>query len=157
MAQICSSDRKTTDTFKALQNESWKKNERNDCVVKALAIVCDLPYDVVHSALAKHGRKNCQVTRRWVTTAALKELGFSARAWTYQERRAMIASYPGAHSNLQNITVHHPVRFAAAWSGQPPTLLFMNGHVAALRDDLVHDWTKGTSRRVCEIWTITKE
>ena len=152
-------DRKTSAKFVNIALETSKHGETNDCAIKAICLVTGAPYSQVRDILAKYGRKTGNGTYRHWTQRCLEELGYTSTRWSFMEREEMIRSYPSPHHNLKSITTHHPNRFKAAWSkhADKTMLFFVRGHVLAVSEAQVHDWTVHTSKRVEEIWTITKK
>lgn len=142
--------------FKSLEVEAFAIGDKNDCAVKAVAIVCDVPYKLVHERLTALGRKKGRGTKRTTTESLVKSLGFEIRKWTFKERLDMVKSYPSPHCRvLHNITIHHPRRFPAAWANvHPNLLLFSRGHVSALKNGQLIDWAVNKAKRVYEVWEI---
>lgn len=54
--------------------------ETNDCTVRALMAAANIPYDVAHATMAKHGRKFGKGTTHRVQVAAYAEHGGELRA-----------------------------------------------------------------------------
>lgn len=144
--------------FTLLDTLAKAKGETNDCAVKAVALACDVPYDVAHAALREAGRQDKQGTFHWTTRKAIKKLGFKVREWTFKEKQAAIKKYPGVHSKLAYITTHHPRRFPEAWEGCHPNMLWRSArHILSVKDGKVMDWSVNNSLRVVDIWEIEKE
>lgn len=53
-----------------------RSDETNDCTVRALASAADIPYDVAHRVLKKHGRKDRKGATFKTLHAAYEECGF---------------------------------------------------------------------------------
>lgn len=142
--------------FTELQMEAYMIGERNDCTVKAVALVCDVPYKTAHEALKKVGRENGKRTFEYL--AAVRSLGFHVREWSFTEKQEVIWSYPKGHTHLHSITTHHPRRFPKAWMPhRNKRLLFLvHRHIAAVVRGEVHDWTVNKSKRVTQIWEVWK-
>ena len=143
--------------FAALKAEGAAIGERNDCTVKAIAIVTGKTYAECHAAMAAAGRKSGQGAYDHQIVKALMSLGFKA-IYDREFCDKMIATYPGAHSTLKSVTTHHPQRFAKAWANADlcadPLLLFTPCHVSAFRDGRVHDWAEGRAKRVTRVMRI---
>jgi hypothetical protein len=60
--------------YQELRKSASEHNERGDCMVKALALLTDLPYATVRQALLDAGRKPRGGTNWWVAKRALKPL-----------------------------------------------------------------------------------
>src|SRR5688572_29620818 len=67
--------------FNELKRDSERYMERDDCLVKAVAVVCDLDYEHAHRALAtnkvRHWRKFTSDDWQKATWLALHTLGFN--------------------------------------------------------------------------------
>ena len=132
-------------TSKALWNAMAAKadahGETNDCTVRALTASTGLDYDVCHAQLAKQGRKNrkgCHWTIEGPKAAAA--LGFTMRQLPRSEYRAK--------------TMITAERDPALRSGRFAVLV--RGHVAALVDGKVVDWSAGRRHRIAAIYEVTR-
>ena len=141
---------KLTDTFVKLEAEKQEHGERNDCAVKATVLVTGKPYKVCLDALRAAGRKPRQGA--WTSTIlkVMKELGAKTEP---VDPQSIIKEYPGIHSTLKHITTHHPRRFAKVWP-EGTYVLFMVGHVAVVKDGVLHDWTVNRTKRVTSIYRV---
>ena len=102
--------------------------EKNDCGVIALAIASGSTYKDAHAACARAGRKPRDGTTLPTLAMACHRLKTPVRAY-------------------ESVTGHTIGKIAA----KLPTgtyLLFTRGHVAAMIDGIVHDWTQGRRHRV---------
>lgn len=122
-------------TYKDVHEQSKKHNEHNDCSVRAVALACNVPYSEAHAALHKAGRINRHGARRSQTFAAVRSLGFELVQINY-------------HRQARTMTTAH----RACSNGA--CLVFVRGHVAAMVDGKVLDWTDGRKHRVQEIYKI---
>ena len=156
MARIAMGER--TEVFCRMEDAARAKNERNDCAVKAVAIVCDVTYDEAQAMLKRFGRKDGDGTSFFAIREAVKAFGKTPREWSYLDWQAFIQLYPGRAKELSWITTHHPVRYKKVWDAKinTPVLLFTRGHVAAYRDGKLHDWSVGRALRAWSIWSITE-
>jgi hypothetical protein len=145
-----------TDHYTQARERSSKLSETNDCAVVALAVVTGLEYDVCHAALKKAGRIDGRGTYREHTEAALLALGFRITRFGHSDIQRMIATYPGVHCNLKSITTHHPRRFAHCFAGFKTSLWFSETHVAAFKDNQLHDWSVNRALRIKTIWIVEK-
>lgn len=146
--------------YRNARRVSSAMNESNDCAVVAITLATGVAYDIVHSILKKHGRKNRKGTNLYMMKACLIELGFNYRVWSVGERVAVIHQYPGQHKGLSSITTHHPRRFAKVWARQHKNLFFFTSswrHVLAVKDGEVQDYTVNKAQRIEEIWEISRK
>ena len=133
-------------------------NESNDCVVKAIAILAKIPYQQAHDLSVTHGRKYRR--RAWFANVgymAFKELGYEMvthhkQSAYYQD---ILSQYPNGH-RPQNITFKHPKRFPDVWQIQKDMILQTGGHVGAIIDGHLIDWSAGRSFRVQSFYTLEK-
>lgn len=139
--------------------DGHQENGTVDCAVVAVAVVTGVDYDTAFKALEAAGRVENKPTPRELTKKAIEALGFKINELSYLQRQEVIANYPGVHKGLKNLTSHHPVRFGKVWKdmGLTNCLLFSMGHVAALKDGEVQDWSKGRALRVIGVWVIEKD
>lgn len=153
MASIRRECRARTETFDKMMDESIKLNENNDCAVRAVAIACNRTYTEAHVMLKSLGRKSRSGTYRAQTKAAIAAFGCRI---TERLPAEFLVRYPGRHGLvLHNVTTHHPQRFPSAWADGKTYLLFTRGHVLAVVNGVNHDWTKGSAKRVTDIWEVT--
>lgn len=129
-----------------------------DCGVIALASAAGITYEEAHAALAKEGRKAGAPTANEQLKAALEGLGFIVSVFANPSR--ITEDFPGIHKNLKNVTTHTPRRFKSAWdkhfAADANLFLFSKEHVSSYNEGLLQDWAINNSRRVHEIWEITK-
>jgi hypothetical protein len=123
--------------FDKVSKDSKSLGETKDCAVKAVAIVTNTPYKVVHAMMAKHGRKPRRGTPMGITHKVLKELG----VWV--ER---------CDDKFRSRTVNQ------LKSELPKTGRFLvrtRGHILACVNGKVMDWTDGRRHRPKEFFQIS--
>lgn len=125
-------------TFNDCLTESKQIGERNDCTVKAIAIAGGFPYLQVHEVLALNGRYRGHGCPRSVWEASMTQLGLT---WT--ETRPRQPS--GSRYTMKTIARAFP---------RGRHIVQVNGHVAALVDGKVEDWTDGRQYRVHRVLSI---
>jgi len=141
--------------YNDLRRASAAMHENNDCSVIAIAIACNVTYEMAHAACKKHGRVNRQGTFVSISEKAIYELGYKIRKWTDAEKITKIHSYPGAHKGLSAITSHHLRRFPAAWRNVHRNMIWASWrHMFAVKDGIVRDWSTNSSIRVNTIWEV---
>jgi len=128
-------------------------NETNDCAVIAIAAATGTDYATVRDLLAAAGRKTRHGTQRAASYLVLDKLGFD-RIPVVPEM--MIAQYPKAHQILKSVTSHHPRRFNKIWSDGNTYLFFFSGHVAAVIDGTLIDWSINRALQCTEIYKIVR-
>lgn len=122
--------------FKKAHKFSCEANEHKDCTVKAIAITCDVPYKVAHKALANEGRKPRCGSYRHQQARAIKALGFDL------ERIKVTAK-----------TMVKVKGDSAVSKGY--YLAYVRGHVAAVVNGKVEDWTDGRRHRIQQVYKVT--
>jgi len=130
---------------------SFGKNENNDCAVVAVAIVCGVSYDVAHAELKRCGRKDRQGTYNSITQQAVKNLGKELKFIPSHE---FIRTYPGVHSKLRHVTTHHPRRFPKSFDKSKTYLWSVRGHILAVKDGTVIDWSINKAKHVYSIYEV---
>lgn len=123
------------------KNSTAAKGEKHDCAVKAVALVCGVDYDMAHKVLAGNGRRARCGTYRPTTFKSIEHLGYKA------ER----VEVPAGAKTVRTLP------YAMSRAGLTGTfLVFVAGHVLALVDGKVEDWTQGRQRRIKDVYRITK-
>jgi hypothetical protein len=156
MAAIKRDMKTPTETFAKLKDESWALGENNDCTVKALAIAANIPYVEAHALLAAKGRKKGQGAYTYQYHQILRDLGFVLTRVNIDEIQA---KYPRSKTGgyiYKQLTSHHMDLYPEFWNDGRVYLLQMSGHVGAVRDGKIHDWTKGRAKRIQSVYRITK-
>jgi hypothetical protein len=126
----------------AMSVESDKHHETNDCTVRALTASTGLPYDVCHAQLKKQGRKNRKGCHWFIEgPKAAKALGFTMRQLSPTEYRAktMISAERDSSLNSGNYAV------------------LVRGHVAAMVDGNIVDWSQGRRHRIKAVYAVTRD
>lgn len=122
--------------FGRLERQARQHGERNDCSVKAVAITCRTNYKTAHKALADLGRKKRQGVYIPTIASAIKGLGFK------------IVRVPSPAKTLGSVAKHLQRGYY---------IVLVRGHVTAVHNGAIHDWTdEGSRRRVIEIWKIER-
>ncbi len=114
--------------------------ERNDCTVMALTAATGRSYDDCHAALAKAGRRRrrgCNFPI--IGKAAAKSLGF------------LMEELPNYEYSAKTMITAE--RDRALKAGK--YVLRVRGHVAAMVDGKIVDWTQGRRHRINNIYTFT--
>ena len=107
-------------------------SETNDCSVKAVSILCDVPYHVAHKALKLQGRKNRKGSNYFSIMFAIKSLGFKV-----QEVKHIAKTM----TTITRDPVVQDGYFA----------VFTRGHIASVVNGKVEDWTDGRRHKVKEV------
>jgi hypothetical protein len=113
-------------------------SEKNDCVVRALAVVCGLSYEDAHERLRVAGRHNRKKTPPSVTFRAYTDSGLTLR----QNTSPMFPRGTTVHTFLQL----HP-NFTGA--------LRVNGHMfGVVYGFILNDWINEDSRKLVKDYWV---
>lgn len=112
---------------------SAELGEDNDCSVKAVALACGLPYDAAHAAFEDAGRRHGRGVLTPQIFKALKVL--------------KINTQPISHLRQPNGSRYTP-RTISRLLPFGRYLVYTRGHVFALVDGQVLDWTKGRKHHI---------
>lgn len=122
-----------TEMYSELRKEANELNEKNDCSVRAVAIVSGLPYKEVHALFAKHGRRRRKGTPSHITRTVLRVLGLGTTDVTKEFRGRTV------------LTVERELKCG------PRYLIWIRRHLLAARKGEIHDWTAGRRHRSVRI------
>lgn len=125
--------------YKELTEASDKLNERKDCAVIAVAAACQVSYNEAHEALKLFGRLNKKGTNFAITHAAIRYLGY---------RLIELESIKNGHQ-LTPRTISQ-----VAINGL--YICRTRGHIFAVKDGQVLDWTKNRCHRIKKFYKIEK-
>jgi hypothetical protein len=131
-------------TFDLVQRESQAIGERNDCTVKAVSIACQIPYSEAHGYLKALGRRkgcgwfpnNHQRRKRGHVSGYIDNLDFLG----IEYERVSVVSKTVSQIEKELRTGHYMVH--------------VRGHVLALVDGKVQDWTEGRRHRIVSVYKI---
>ena len=126
-----------------LKKVSKSYNEKNDCAVKAVAVVANASYQEAHEALRLAGRKPRRGTPLPVIFAALRSLG------VYHEFKT-VADHRGKDMGRCPIS---RVRSRLPRKGR--FLVLTRSHILAVVDGVVLDWTEGRRHQARYAWEVS--
>jgi hypothetical protein len=120
-------------TYKTCLKISNSKNEDNDCGVTAIAIATGIGYNKAHKVLSSVGRK----PRRGISFKMLQDA---------------IETVTGKMPTLEIILKPNGSYYTGVTIGKAlpkgKYVLLFRGHVAALVDGVIEDWTAGRRKRI---------
>lgn len=130
-------------TYEQLQEVASRYREANDCTVRGIATLFGCTYGVAHRALAKTGRENRGGASWQTIDKAMNNLAdrFGVTLEVHGEPAMSLqwARYKGVETpTIAQFIKNHP---------KGSYLLAMRGHVAAVRDGVLYDWTANTAQR----------
>ena len=120
------------------------RGEKGYCSVIAVAIAAGVKFGKARAAYTRNGRKNGQGTYQHQQVAALAEFGLSV-----ERERELSSECHGTHLCL--ITRRLPKQ-GTFW-------VYTSGHVSAVRDGVLEDWSaregaRGARKRVISIYRV---
>lgn len=117
--------------------QSEKFGEHNDCTVKALALTTKLSYEEAHEALKREGRKEGKGAYSYQWKAAFKNSGYDlVRVIDFTAKTVM--------------GIPKDKKFKKSYK----YLVRVRGHVLAVRNNEVLDWTEGRRHRIQEVYKV---
>jgi hypothetical protein len=114
-------------------------NERNDCSVFAVALATGTPYAHTHALFRAAGRRDRQGTYRHQQMTVVTRLGFTAVKHTPRQPSGACFT-PKTIGQWVNPNKRY--------------LAYVRGHVFAIIDGKVQDWTEGRQHRIKEVLEI---
>ena len=124
--------------FSELVSASQKVNERNDCGVKALAVVSGRKYNSARRALAGSGRRSGRGTSIFSMQMSLGAFGLKMEPLSghAMNKAKTIRTLKKVIPSRGNFLVH------------------VKGHILAIRGGEIHDWSEDSCRRIKQIWRV---
>lgn len=130
-------------TFEQLKEVSKCYREHNDCTVKGLAVMFGCTYGVAHRTLAKHGRQRRRGAPWRTIHDAVEQLAKRFNVKTETKGKPASSVRYARYCGVETLTIKQFIRR----NPKGVFLLAMRGHVAALRDGVLYDWTADTAQR----------
>jgi hypothetical protein len=121
--------------YDKIANDSKKCKEKKDCSVRAITAVSNLPYEYVHEVFAKCGR----IHGRGTSMRIIENVLFKLNIWTEK-----IKTSAKTIRSLKK-TLPKKGRF----------LVHVSGHMLAVVDGEVIDWTKERLHRITAIYEVS--
>jgi len=136
---------------KSLIDAKRAMNEARDCSVIAIAEALKVDYEVAHAALKARGRKDRQGAYTYQILRAAEDLGFKTMHKGFGSMIAPTLKKAGRKPR-KNMTVNMVKEFGLYQTGS--YLAFVRGHVLAIVDGQVKDWTDGKRHQIREIYEV---
>jgi hypothetical protein len=132
--------------YQEIQKTNEYKNDRNCCTVVASSIVFNTPFKEMQKFFFNHmGRKR---NRGIVFSALPKKVEKVANHFGYKATKLNIRDYKkSGYMTPNNCT---------QYLDKGSYLLGCRGHVLALKNGIVEDWTKGRKHYIQELYKIEK-
>jgi len=112
--------------------------EKNDCTVKALALSTKLSYEDAHELLRLRGRKNGRGCHSYVWGPAFNDAGYTLVPVFIKAKTVMGIEKDPNFKKSNNYVV------------------LVRGHILAVRDKKVLDWTNGRRHRILAVYKVEK-
>ena len=129
--------------YQELRECASKMNEKNDCAVKAISIVARVSYFKAHEALTAHGRLPRKgTTFKTQTVPALASLGIEITQ-VKRDRQPSGSRYTPKTIGQKLKKGYYLCR--------------CKGHIFAVVNGVVEDWTDGRQHRINQIWKVNKK
>lgn len=143
------------DEFSAVAEEAHSLGDKSFCSPAAIALLTGESFTKIKEMMEAHGRKHRQGTPKFIADRVLDELGFKR---IRVDLAAVIASYPKPHCDvLKNVTTHHARRFPGSFDPAKRYLAHVRGHVAAIINGEVQDWSINNSLRIYKLEEIVRK
>lgn len=126
--------------YKQVKAQSKKMREYNDCTVVATSIAARIPYNKAHDMLRLRGRKDRRGTNMMVMLDAVADAGCTI------ERITCPIQPNGSRYTAKTIGKAFPKGYF---------IIEYRGHVAAMINGEVQDWTDNRNHRVQNVFRIT--
>jgi len=120
--------------WKQVCERSKANNEKLDCAVKAVSIVTGVHYDDVHTMMQNRGRRHGGRTKHHITADVLKCLG------------AVMETVEVKSKTVKRLPRELKIGTYLVWT---------HGHILAVKDGTVMDWTAGRRHRIKKVMRIT--
>lgn len=127
--------------YTSVRGVSDRMGEHKDCAVIAVALTCKVSYEKAHAALKACGRRDRSGTPFNVTEAAVRKLGYKINR--YKRMRQ------AGGSRYTPKTIGGRLR-------KGRYLCRVRGHIFAVVDGQVMDWTAGRNHRIEHFYRVTK-
>jgi len=118
--------------------------EDNDCVVMALSMVLDEPYEKMHRILQAHGRKPKQGASWGIICRILRQYGITPQLTIVNKRNSK-----GGLSKYTAKTIGQRFPYGVF------LMDYQGSHVAALIHGRVYDWTAGRRHRIAGLVRVS--
>lgn len=126
------------------QRSSYKPKETNDCTVIATAIVTGCGYRRAHKTIASFGREDGGTFfYRVHVEEIMNQLGCEIKFLAEPKTIKSFLRSARTNSAIDNVAKILPTNNTY--------ILFVRGHVAAVKDGQLQDWTNGRKHRVIAI------
>lgn len=128
--------------YTSLQKESNRFGERNDCTVKAYAVVANVSYEEARKEMAKEGR----VFRK----------GLKSDFYAYNNRMLRRLRANGFEVEFVGCKSKTVRTLGRNIKSKDSFLIFTKGHVLAAKEGKIIDWTEGRCHRILTVWKVSK-
>ena len=140
--------------FDEMEAESKLFNEKNDCSVKAVAVVCGVTYAQARFALHQAGRRPGYGALTHEIHNAVKSLGKVAKRdnsfiSVCLDHLRNTKNYVVKNVTTRQLTMFPELAVGGNW------LVYTNGHVIAVKDGKVHCWGATRALRIKSVYEVS--
>jgi hypothetical protein len=139
--------------YNNLLQESKKAGEINDCSVKAFAVVTGYSYKEAHWEMKKAGRpdrKGLPILLKGRKIYRKEDIP------DYNERMIQVLKRKGFRVRKVECNSKTVRTLGRNIKRNGNFLVFVRGHVLAIKDKKVIDWTEGRCHRIQSVWQVAK-
>ena len=137
--------------FNQINKQCYGLNECNDCAIKAIALTTGLSYLDVHKEFRNRGRKNGRRVYDPMLNQVIKNLGFD-NSIRFEKPKIIEALQKASGKTRKKCTVkdleQYPEILKIIGIQDCNCLVFIRGHVAALIDNKIEDWSQNRNHTI---------
>ena len=128
--------------------------DKNFCSPLALSLVTGISVEQAAKMMEEKGRKTGKGTSDFIFEKCLNELGYRK---VIVNTEAIIRKFPRPHCDvLKNLTTHHGRRFPGTFDKDVKYVARTSGHILAIIDGEVKDWSINRSLRIFSLHKVEK-
>lgn len=128
--------------------------DSKNCAVISACVLTDKSYDECFYAFLEAGRKRNVGTRINIETKAFKTLGYDLIFFSKAEILDNINYTYG--KDYKYVVTRHVNQYKEVFENYGDLLVQVAGHVLAIKDCVVEDWSRKRSLRFCNVYKVRK-
>ena len=117
--------------------------DKNYCSVIAVAVILNLDYKKAYRLCAKYGRQHRKGMYTCDILTLVRENGANAQK---VDKDKVLATVDRRNYRVKTLTINN-FKMSNYYS-KGRYLVFVNGHVAAVRNGITHDWSKNKAKKI---------
>ena len=138
-----------TNRYKELKAYAEAMGDKNYCSVVAVAVILDLDYKKAYRLCAKYGRKHGKGMCTYDILALVRDNGANAQS---VDRAKVLATVDRPNYRVKTLTTNNFKM--SKYYNKGRYLVFVNGHVAAVRNGVTHDWSANKAKKIQLLFTM---